>query len=182
MGGTDPVWRLVMKKLIGILFLLLVITAPEAQALDPVAPRGERKYGMVYIETPNKDDKIVLESQRGEKDQKISSLKDVQIKVGDYLVKVTIKPDYTYEQPITVRPTERHEVIVPGFGNMRVNGKCKEVLVLQEGKKVTKLKCGEIRTLPRGIYDLKIIISKRITLDQTIAVVTNTLREVDVRR
>lgn len=149
-------------------------------ALDPVAPRAERRYGMVYVKSPNPDDKIVLVSQRqGIDDQKIESLKDVQVPVGDYVVEVSMEPEYSYAQPVTVRPTERHEIIVPGYGNVQVNGKCDKVRVLKDGKEIAKMKCGEVRTLPRGSYDLKIEIGK-YTLDQSVGVVTNTLRQVDI--
>ncbi|MDX1387278.1 MAG: hypothetical protein R3257_06775, partial [bacterium] len=144
---------------------------------------SERATGVVFVETPNPKDEIVLVDQRGQlKDRKIASLKNVKVRVGDYLVKVQIQPEYTYEQPLTVRPTERHEVIVPGFGNLRVNGKCKQVEIFQEKKKITKIKCGKIRTLPNGVYDLKIKLDKKYTLDQTVSVFTNTLREIDVKK
>jgi len=169
------------------LFILFLLCAASwvhsAWALDPVAPREERRTGVIYVKTPNEEDEILLQDQRGDlKDKKIKSLQDEKIRVGDYLVLVKIKPEYTYEQAVTIRPTERHEIIVPGFGNVRVNGNCKEVLISQEKKKIAKIKCGEVRTLPRGVYDLKIKLSKKYTLEETVAVVTNTLRELDVKK
>lgn len=162
-----------------LLFLAFLLSSPT-WALDPVAPRSERRFGMVYVKSPNADDKIVLVSQRpGEKDLKIKALEDVQVPVGDYVVQVEMPPEYTYEQAVTVRPTERHEIIVPGYGNVRVNGKCDQVKVLENGKEIAKIKCGQVRTLPRGSYELKILIGK-YTLDQSVGVVTNTLRQVDI--
>lgn len=167
---------------ISLILMIFVFNIPAAlHALDPKAPREERAFGTVYVETPNKEDKIILISQRGdEKEQKIASGQDVNVKVGDYLVKVNMEPDHTYEQALTVRPTERHEVIVPGFGNLRVNGNCREVEIYRDGKKIDKIKCNKIRTLVSGAYDLKIKVGKH-TLDQTISTVTNTLREVDIQ-
>lgn len=171
---------MMMKPFFHLVFLGLFLSSGLAWALDPVAPRAERRYGMVYVKSPNADDKIVLVSQRqGVDDQKIESLKDVQVPVGDYVVEVSMKPEYSYAQPVTVRPTERHEIIVPGYGNVKVNGKCDKVKVLQNGKEIAKMKCGEVRTLPRGAYDLKIEIGK-YTLDQSVGVVTNTLRQIDI--
>lgn len=170
-----------MKRIIlTVLSLGLLIQAP-AWALDPVAPRAERKYGMIYVKTPNANDTITLTSLRDEsKTQTLSPEEDVKIKVGDYRVSVVIQGGYSYEQDVIVRATERHEVIVPGFGNVRVNGQCATVTILQGGKKVAEIKCNEVRTLPRGPYDLEIKKGK-FTLKQSITVVTNTLRELDVR-
>lgn len=171
-----------MRYLIYIFILACYLPGIPAHALDPVAPRSERRFGLVYVKTPNPDDKVTLISQRVDgKTQKIKPGEDVKVKVGDYLVTVEMGHDYIYNQDISVRPTERHEVITPGYGNLRVNGPCKEVLVSQGGKKIAKIKCGKIRILPRGSYDLKIKIGK-YTLDQTVAVVTNTLREIDVKK
>jgi hypothetical protein len=170
-----------MRKLLFLLTCLVFLPGGRVWALDPVAPRSERATGVVYVETPNQEDEIILVDERGLlKDQKISSLKDVKVRVGDYLVKVKIKPEYTYEQALTVRPTERHDIIVPGFGNLRVNGTCKKVEIFKDKKKIAKIKCGKIRTLPNGNYDLKIELDKKNTLDQTVSVFTNTLREVDI--
>lgn len=170
-----------MNRFFLVLTAFLFLIPQNAKALDPKAPREERATGMVYVETPNPDDKIVLEPQReGQKEIKLSNKKDQLVPVGDYLVKVEIKPEYHYEQALTVRPTERHEVIVPGFGNLRVNGECSEVTILKDGKEIDKIKCGQIRTLTSGAYDLKIKVGKH-TLDQPVAIVTNTLRQVDIQ-
>ena len=171
-----------MRESFSLMVLFLLLISVPAMALDPVAPRSERRFGMIYVETPNSTDKISITNQRtGEETKDIKPLTDVKVQVGDYEVLVKISPKYSYTQHVTVRPTERHEIIVPGFGNVRVNGACKEVIILKEGKEVTKIKCNEVRTLPRGPYDLKIKIGK-YTLDQSVTVVTNTLREVDVKR
>ncbi len=168
------------KYSIYILIMMTTFLVGRSWALDPLAPRAERRYGMIYVKTPNTDDEILLVSQRPDtKDQKIKGLEDVQVPVGDYVVQVKIQPEYNYEQPVTIRPTERHEIIVPGFGNLRVNGKCDKVFVSQDGKEFAKIKCGQVRTLPRGPYDLKIQIGK-YNLDQNVVVVTNTLREIDI--
>jgi len=170
------------KIFVSILFAFLLggISIP-AQALDPVAPRSERKFGMIYIKTPNATDVIKLKSLKGKgKEKKLSPVTDVKVRVGDYRVIVAIKGGYVYEQDVIVRATERHEVIVPGYGNVRVNGSCNGVTVLQGGEKKAEIKCGEIRTLPRGPYDIRIQIGK-YTLNQSVTVVTNTLREIDIK-
>jgi len=170
-----------MKKHLIFVSLFCLYLAFPAHALDPVADIAERKFGMIFIKTPNADDVITLTSLRDEdKKQKVSPETDVKIRIGDYRVTVDIKGGYVYNQDVIVRGTERHEVIVPGYGNLRVNGRCSEVTILQNDKKVMVIKCNEIRTLPRGSYDLKIQVGK-FTLDQNVMVVTNTLRELDVR-
>ncbi len=150
-------------------------------ALDPVAPRSERALGVIYVETPNPDDEITLVLQQDEIHQsRISTKQDVKVPVGDYKVLVKMRPHYTYEQAVTVRPTERHEIIVPGFGNLRVNGACREVKVYQEGKEIAKMTCDKTRTLPRGAYDVKIVQGK-YNIEKRVDVVTNHLLELDIK-
>jgi len=170
-----------MKNAWYFLIVFILLYSLPVQALDPVAPRAERRFGIVYVKTPNPGDKVVLVNQRaGGDDIEVTPGQDVQIRVGDFRVTVKIAKEYEYIQDVTVRPTERHEIIVPGYGNLRVNGVCDEVLILKGKKEIDKIKCNQIRTLPRGVYDLKIKKGK-FTLDQSASVVTNTLREFEVR-
>jgi len=173
-----------MKKQAIWILLPLLFVSLSVWALDPKAPRSERATGLIYVHTPNQDDKITLISSRDEKNkQKIISDEEKQVKVGDYLVRVEIAKEYTYEQDVTIRPTERHEVIVPGYGNLRINGTSGKITVYPVGskKKIAQFKGGEIRTLPRGVYDIKIQVGKYILDQNGISVVTNTLREIDVK-
>lgn len=150
-------------------------------ALDPVAPRSERASGIIYVETPNSDDEVTLILQQDEFHQsQIRTKEDIKVPVGDYKVLVKMRPHYTYEQAVTVRPTERHEIIVPGFGNLRVNGSCRGVKVYQEGKEIAKMTCDKIRTLPRGAYDVKIVQGK-YNIEKRVDVVTNHLLELDIK-
>jgi hypothetical protein len=139
----------------------------------------------LYVKSPNPTDKISLTSLRTEKEEshKVVEGEEVDVPVGDYRITVEMGYGYVYEQEVTIRPTERHEIIVPGFGNLRVNGTNGKITVLQVGTgiKEAEFKGGETRTLPRGDYDVKIEVGK-YTLDQQVTIVTNSLREIDVRR
>ncbi len=173
-----------MKWLVWAIFLFSLLSVGSALALDPVAPRSERAFGTLYVKTPNAGDVVTVTDMAGvEKEQKVSPGEDVKVKVGDYRISVDIADDYTYEQDVTIRPTERHEIIVPGYGNLRINGTKDKVSVYQVGTNdlVAEFNGGEVRTLPRGVYDIKIQVGKYTLEQNNISVVTNTLREIQVK-
>jgi hypothetical protein len=174
-----------MKKIISLAFGIFLFLSGSAHALDPVAPRSERAFGIVYVKTPLPGSDIVtLISKSDPKDtQKLQAEVDVKVKVGDYLVKVEMQNPYTYEQEVSVRPTERHDIIVPGFGNVIVKGAKGNVEAYAQGSSspVAKFATNYVKTLPEGTYDLKVKVGS-YTLDQkSISVITNTTREVDVK-
>ena len=177
-----------MKK--SILFALLACLGgmQAALALDPVAPVSERKYGIVYVKsTLPKSDIITLTSSTDPTNTlSLKSETDAKVPVGDYMVRVEMQ-DYSYEVEVTVRPTERHEIIVPGFGNLKVNGPKATVEVFKSGEKkpVATFDTNYVKTLPSGTYEVAISWGsgkKKDTLTQkNVVVVTNTTRQIDFK-
>ncbi len=177
-----------MKKLF-FLALLSIISLPSiARALDPVAPVAERKFGVVYVKStlPSSDVITLTSAADPNSTQTIKAETDSKVAVGDYTVRVEMQ-EYSYEVEVTIRPTERHEIIVPGFGNLRVNGPNKalvEVFEANSNKLVTKFQTNFTKTLPRGNYDVKVSVGKTkkdSVTQKNVMVVTNTTRQVDVK-
>lgn len=174
-----------MKRIFPLFLLGCLVWGSPVHALDPVAPASERAFGIVYVKSPLPgSDVVTLTSQSDDKNVlKMQPEVDAKVKVGDYTVRVEMQ-DYSYEQEVSVRPTERHEIIVPGFGNLVVKGPkgTVEVYTKESSKKPeSTFATNFVKTLPGGIYDVKVKVGK-YTLDQNnISVVTNTTREIDVK-
>ena len=176
-----------MRKLSAYFIIVSVITliAGSALALDPVAPRSFRKSGMIWVKTPNPGtDAVEITRLKTGKTQTIPSDKVEVVPVGKYLVKVKMQ-NYAYTQRVLVEPTERTDVEVPGYGNLQVNSRFPgEVVVyrLGSGSKVATFGTNQVKTLPRGRYDVKILLGKAkgSVVDKDVWVVTNTTRILDV--
>lgn len=167
-------------KILGIALLLLGL-APAARALDPVAPVSERKFGVLFVKTPQPgSDQIQIESVADGKKQKAASETEVKVPVGDYRVHVKMQ-DYSYEQEVKVGGTERTEVVVPGFGNLKVEAPKKSTVeVYKKGSQslVAKFPVDQVKVLPVGYYDVKIsLLGASVTMNN-VWIVTNTTREV----
>lgn len=174
-----------MKKIFPLILLSLLAFSGKSRALDPIAPASERAFGTVYVKSPLPNSDIVTLTSQSDTQNilKMQPEVDAKVKVGDYTVRVEMQ-DYSYEQEVSVRPTERHEIIVPGFGNMVVKGAkgTVEVYTKDSSKKPeSTFATNYVKTLPSGNYDVKVKVGK-YTLDQNnISVVTNTTREIDVK-
>jgi len=160
---------------------LLLGLAPAAQALDPVAPVSERKFGVIFVKTPQPEsDQIQLESIADGKKRKVTPEAEVKVPVGDYRVNVKMQ-DYSYEQQVLVGGTERTEVVVPGFGNLKVDApKKSSVEVYKKGSQslIAKFPVSQIKVLPVGYYDVKISLLEASVTMNNVWIVTNTTREV----
>lgn len=175
-----------MKKLsyIVLFFGILALALPPALALDPVAPRSFRKVGMIWVKTPNPSQDKVEITKLTTGDKKMVTPGQIElVPVGKYQVKVTMG-EYTYEQKVLVEPTERTDVVVPGFGNLKVNSPFKaEVTVYkaQTNQDIAKFPVNSVKTLPRGFYDVKIKFGNdTVVKKDNLWVVTNTTRVLDV--
>src|SRR5437867_2161357 len=140
-----------MKKLFSLSVLAILFCATMAWALDPVAPLSERKFGVVYVQSTLPSSDVITLSPTNDSGKAINmkSGVDVKVPVGDYTVRVEMQ-DYSYEVGVTVKPTERHEIIVPGYGNLRVNGPKADVEVFGENSKkpIAKFQTNFTKTLP----------------------------------
>jgi hypothetical protein len=161
--------------------LLLLGLAPAVHALDPIAPTAERKFGVLFVKSPQpKSDQIQIESMADGKKQKVASETEVKVPVGDYRVNVKMQ-DYSYEQEVKVGGTERTEVVVPGFGNLKVEAPKKSTVeVFKRGSQslVAKFPVDQVKVLPVGYYDVKISLLEASVTMNNVWIVTNTTREV----
>ncbi|HKX12756.1 MAG TPA: hypothetical protein VJP40_06355 [bacterium] len=167
-------------KVLGLTLLLLGL-APSARALDPVAPVSERKFGVLFVKTPMPaSDQIQIESIADGKKQKATSETETKVPIGDYRVTVKMQ-DYSYQQEVKVGGTERTEVVVPGFGNLKVEAPKKSVVeVYKKGSQslVAKFPVDQVKVLPVGYYDVKISLLESSVTMNNVWIVTNTTREV----
>lgn len=170
-----------MKLKVLIFSLLLLGLAPAARALDPVAPVSERKFGVMYVKSPQpQSDQVQVESVSDGKKQKVASETEVKVPIGDYRVHVKMQ-DYSYEQEVKVGGTERTEVVVPGFGNLKVEAPKKSTVeVYKRGSQslVAKFPVDQVKILPVGYYDVKISLLDASVTMNNVWIVTNTTREV----
>jgi hypothetical protein len=173
-----------MNRFFFIVFLALLTLSPSVQALDPKAPVSERAFGVVYVKSPLPSSDIITLNGQGDNKEvvKMQPEVDARVKVGDYMVRVEMQ-DYSYEQEVSVRPTERHEIIVPGFGNLVVKGAkgTVEVYAKKSKKPESTFNTNYVKTLPSGVYDVKVKVGKYVLDQNDISVVTNTTREINVK-
>lgn len=165
-------------------FLTFILSgAPLVQALDPVAPRAFRKFGMLYVKTPSTTDKVTYTNQQTGESKSLKPAEVEVIPVGKYTIHVTMQ-DYTYQQDVSVDSTERTDVVVPGYGNIQVNSPLPNTTVeaYQHNSKnlVAKFKANEIKTLPRGHYDIKVKVRNFVIPKDNVYIFTNTTRQLDV--
>ncbi len=170
-----------MKTLSRFVFAILLLASVPAFALDPVAPISERKFGVVFVKTPMPEsDVITLTAVNGGKKQNLKSETEVKVPIGDYKVSVKMQ-DYLYEQDVKVGGTERTEVVVPGYGNLKVEapkGATIEVYKTGTESLVSKFPASEVKVLPTGYYDVRIRFGKDSVTMNNVWIVTNTTREV----
>ena len=176
-----------MRRFLAYFTLISVSTliTGSVLALDPVAPRAFRKSGMIWVKTPNPaTDVVEITRLKTGTTRTIPSDKVEVVPVGKYQVNVKMQ-NYNYTQKVLVEPTERTDVEVPGYGNLQVNSKFPgEVVVYRQGTgtKVATFATNEVKTLPRGRYDVKVLLGKAkgSVMDDDVWVVTNTTRILDV--
>lgn len=173
-----------MKKISQLFFIFTFLLAMPAMALDPLAERSERDKGMIFVKTPlPSSDKVIATHLKTNESINIPIEQATWVPLGDYRVDVKLQ-GYQYSQNVTVQSTERTDVVVPGYGNLRVNPPSPDRMVQvfsKNGTKVAEFPCSTVKTLPTGVYDLKISVGKDLIPLNDIWIVTNTTREVDVK-
>ncbi len=152
-----------MKKiLITSAFLFSLLTLPFLFALDPVAPKSERAFGFLTVESPLATDIIEITSLKNSVDNfKITFNNDEMIKIpiGEYFLRVKMQ-EVKWSQKIEVLPTELTEITVVGYGNLSVKSPYPDQTTVEvsskEGKGITTFKASQIKTLPTGTYRVTI--------------------------
>ncbi|MBL7684681.1 MAG: hypothetical protein JNK65_01435 [Deltaproteobacteria bacterium] len=175
-----------MKKVYAFIFVFsLLVISSLSFALDPVAPRSERKYGQLMVKTPLPEldvCEVVSTKDSADKFQKTFKPGEaVKIPVGDYIVKVKLQ-GYEYQSNATIQPTERTDVVVTGYGNLKVNSpKPNSDMVevrTKDGKLIKSFNPKGVQTLPTGTYDVKVKMKEGDVTQENVVIITNTTREV----
>ncbi len=169
-----------------VVFLLAIVAFP-ALALDPVAPKSERRYGQIAVHTPlPSSDTCQIVAKSGSFQQSFKPEETVKVPVGDYTVKVKLQ-DQDWSKNITIHPTERTDVFVTGFGNLKVSSPDPTLDVVevldQSGKQVANFHPNMVKTLPVGNYSVivKMKLSRRKNTQvrqDNVSIMTNATREI----
>ncbi len=175
------------KKLF-VFVTVFLFSLQSVWALDPVAPRSERKYGQLMVETPLSTDVCEIQmTQDKNRDagsgyqQSFKPGETIKVPVGDYSLKVKLQ-DAEWTSQLTVYPTERTDVKVTGYGNLKVmspNATKDSVEVSNlDGKVVSSFKASQVKTLPTGTYNVTVKMGGGSVTQPNVVIITNTTREV----
>jgi hypothetical protein len=173
-----------MRKGTAFLFIAVFLGAAfPSFALDPVAPREERAFGFLRVETPlpatDECEVSAVAPASGYK-KAFKPGQTMKIPVGDYLLSVKLQ-DRVWKNPISIRATELTALVVPGFGNLKVTSPRRSDTVevySPKGGFVTSFPASQVKTLPVGRYHVKVKMKSLETPRIQVAIVTNTTREV----
>jgi len=173
-----------MRKIASLLSVAIFVSLPAfTLALDPVAPRSERKFGEVLVKSPLPETDMVelIPTAKGGEPHKFKPGETVKVPVGEYDVKVKLQ-DGEWTNHITVHPTERNDVVVTGYGNLKVNTPSpksdKVEVTALDGKMIKTFNPTRVTTLPTGTYNVKVIMGPDQITQNNVVIVTNTTREV----
>ncbi|GEM_PF-1100161 len=182
--GINPA-RLVLRRGIKILFILWVMIFSQiTYALDPVAPLSERKQGSLSVKTPLPETdvcEVIGSNSLQPFQQKFKSGELIKLPVGNYIVKVALQ-DTEWERGITIEPTERTDIVVTGYGNLKVvtPHPSKDVVEVYtaEGKMLRSFHPTRTKTLPTGTYNIKVKMGEAEVTQRDVMIVSNTTREI----
>lgn len=169
-------------------FVFILCGLQNVWALDPVAPRAERKYGELMVQTPLPSDvcsiKMTKDKNRDagiDYQQTFKPNETIKIPVGDYLLTVKLQ-DREWTSQVTIQPTERTDVKVTGYGNLKVNSPnpnkdTVEVATL-DGKVISTFHPSQVKTLPNGTYNVTVKFGGTSITQPDVMIITNTTREI----
>src|SRR4030095_2055574 len=150
-----------MKRKFFVLTALLCLAGLKAYALDPVAPKEERAYGFVTLESPLSSDVGTMTgvAPAGLSPVTIKSGDMMRVPVGEYTLTVKML-GYTWTSPVSVTPTELTAVVVDGYGNLKVSTPNPTIDMVEvwstDNRVVASFPASELRTLPVGTYSLNL--------------------------
>jgi len=155
-----------------------------ALALDPVAPRSERKFGEILVESPLPESdtcELSPTSKGGGETQKFKAGETTKVPVGEYDLKVKLQ-DAEWKMHVTIHPTERADIKVTGYGNLKVTSPSPKSDKVEasstDGKFSKSFAPNHVQTLPTGTYNVKVIMGSDQVTENNVVIVTNTTREV----
>jgi len=165
---------------------LLAFVNSASFALDPVAPKHERAFGFLRVDTP------LPQSDRCEvRGVGVSNSgivipcppnQQIKLPIGPYILSVHLQ-GHEWTMPVTIAPTEYTKVAVSGFGNLRVEGARPSdtvEVVSQDGRVVERFTASQVKTIPVGVYNVKVNASGSPITKSNVSVWPNTTRELIV--
>jgi len=135
---------------------------------------------MIWVKSPQPHSDVVTLTRQKTGEARTIPVGQIEIvPVGRYKVAVKMQ-NYDYTQDVLVQSTERTDVVVPGFGNLKVMdaapGATVEVLKRGSQKVVAKFPATQVKVLPRGRYDVNIKTGSFNVSKKNVWIVTNTTR------
>ncbi|MFO1518210.1 MAG: hypothetical protein U1F57_00875 [bacterium] len=139
--------------------LFLILVMKSAFALDPVAPKQDRAFGFLTVQSPLPSDICEIKSLKLKQKEpfELNFHPDelMKVPVGDYQLKVKMQ-EVEWTSRVTVHPTEMTQVFVPGFGNLKViapqPAKTTVEVFSKDGKLLRTFPADQIKTFPVGDY------------------------------
>lgn len=147
-----------LKILVLTLTFLITFTTSFVFALDPVAPKSERAFGFLTVDSPLTSDILEITSIKPNAfSLTFRNNELVKVPIGDYFLTVKMQ-SFKWSQKISVLPTEMTNIFVPGFGNLLVKApnpsKTTVEVYSSGGALVSQFMASEIKTLPIGTYQV----------------------------
>ncbi len=174
-----------------VLSLLIISSGQIAFALDPIAPKSERAFGFLSVDSPLLSDVIQVTPVGTNAGVGVINLKNddlAKVPVGTYIVRVKMQ-DKVWTQTVTIQPTELSAIAVTGYGNLRVAvpdpaNTMVEVYAL-DGKQVSRFSASQVKTLPVGNYRVTVKLpaesgARVADPTQDVSIITNETRRVVV--
>src|SRR4030095_2902473 len=171
------------KRIAFLLPVIFISLTGPLWALDPVAPREERAYGFLKVDTPlplSDQCEISAVAPASGYTQSFKPGQRIKVPGGDYLLKAELQYR-DWKNNISVRATELTALVLPGFGNLKVTSPKKTDVVevyTPKGNLVSIFPASQVKTLPVGRYHVRVIMGDLETPKIQVAIITNTTREV----
>ncbi len=172
------------KKFVFLFLFFLFLSPLSLFALDPVAPVAERKFGTLFVKSPMPEsDSCVVQSNTSDFSKTFKSGETIKLPVGEYSLKVKLQ-DAEWNSLASIQPTERTEIVVIGYGNLKVkspNPSADRVEVYTPDARLVKsFSASKTQTLPTGEYTVKIKLGKSELIQSGVTLISNTTRELEV--
>ncbi|MCP5467934.1 MAG: hypothetical protein H7A32_01540 [Deltaproteobacteria bacterium] len=167
-----------------LLFSYTLVHAQSSHEIDVQSTKEERRFSTIRVLSPKESDQVTLKDLTAGTERSIQSGQDVQVPVGKYQVNVTMEDGYTFDSgEIQTDPTERYDVIVGGYGNLKVAGASGKVDVYKSGeeKLVTSFPIDSVKTLPIGNYQVVITVDGKSSVQSKALIFTNTTSKINVQ-
>lgn len=142
------------------LTFFILFSTPLVFALDPTAPKSERAFGFLTVDSPLPSDVLEITSLKPNAfSLTFRNNELVKAPIGDYLLTVKMQ-GVKWSQKISVLPTEMTDINVPGYGNLLVKApnpsKTTVEVYSSDGTLLSRFMASEIKTLPVGTYQVTI--------------------------